>query len=158
MIERRRHPRYQILEKLGLESHFVGFNSPHRLITFGLGGCGFFAAKAEDHLEGEVIECQFEWTLVLPSPLTIQGRLVHESSVQYRPDPTVRYFGVEFQGGEATLEQVRPIVEALSDLEGLCRSANMKMLVCLSRNFELDELAAKISLHKAVESNGQKAR
>lgn len=82
-----------------------------QLVTFALGGCGFYGTEEVVSLRaGKRVTSVFNMEGVVSTPLEIQGNIIYATPVTIK-DKKVIFYGIEFL--EQFREQVRPIIDAL---------------------------------------------
>jgi hypothetical protein len=112
----RKFKRYSLVGRLGLKASISKIGEI-RLVTISQGGCGFFAEKHLFSYDGDPVECQFEWPLILSEEILVAGKLRYSVSVKYSPHEDMRYFGIEFPVSEH--QKVEPLIAALETIENM---------------------------------------
>ena len=113
MAEQRRFPRFDVAEHPTLRGYIDLDRTPERLVTIGLGGCGFYGETTEDIAtlsEGKPITCTFECKGILSRPISVPGNVAYAYS-QKSQNQNIVFCGVEFV--EAHQDKVKPIIDSL---------------------------------------------
>lgn len=112
MAELRRHPRYEISNKLPLQGSTENGPAGERLISISLGGCAFAAPSYDLHLGvGDRVRC----SLGEPgrAPVMVEGEVIYVNPYPIH-DHVGRCYGVAFETGSERL--VGPVIERIESL------------------------------------------
>lgn len=105
--ERRKFPRYSVLNHPRLRGSVLESTTSEELATIALGGCGFYGTTTSSLLQrvGTEITCVFEMAGVLPKPLEIPATIVYASKTTLDNKDRI-YFGLRFAEKERDKVQV----------------------------------------------------
>jgi hypothetical protein len=112
MAEQRRHPRYEVSNKLPLQGSTENGPAGERLISISLGGCAFAAPSYDLRLcVGDWVRCSLEEPG--HAPVTVEGKVIYINPYPVH-DHVGRCYGIAFETGGELL--VRPVIERIESL------------------------------------------
>jgi len=120
MEDKRKYPRFKVSDFNQLHGRMTRWSQDDKkLVTFGLGGCGFFGVAADPTCQPiRRVFCTFQFETASPSgssPQTVevQGNLIYLQTLTL-DKREIYYYGIEFLDSHRPL--VKPIVETLETL------------------------------------------
>lgn len=108
--DRREADRYLMLDIQDFEGRLDFLNKNFKLVSLGLGGCGFYGDELTEISRPRKVTCEFRWHPQFSKAIRVKGSLIY-CVPKNVIDKTIFYYGVEFSNSRS----VEPLIEELEE-------------------------------------------